>query len=78
MTPIFKAVELLGGPTKVAALLGVTTQAVCFWRDGERKFPIEHCATVEQATSGVVTRRDLRPDDWAAIWPELVAEKKEA
>jgi DNA-binding transcriptional regulator YdaS (Cro superfamily) len=26
---------------------------------------------IERATNGLVTRRDLRPDDWKAIWPEL-------
>lgn len=28
-------------------------------------------AALERATVGAVTRRDLRPDDWQAIWPEL-------
>ncbi|MDP2827873.1 MAG: YdaS family helix-turn-helix protein [Sulfuricellaceae bacterium] len=27
---------------------------------------------IEQATSGQVTRQDLRPDDWHLIWPELI------
>lgn len=29
------------------------------------------CVAIEVVTSGAVTRRDLRPDDWARIWPEL-------
>jgi hypothetical protein len=28
---------------------------------------------IEQATAGQVTRRDLRPADWGAIWPELIS-----
>lgn len=28
-------------------------------------------ADIEQITEGAVTRRDLRPDDWQRIWPEL-------
>ena len=32
----------------------------------------ENCVAIERATSGAVTRRDLRPDDWHRIWPELV------
>lgn len=32
----------------------------------------EICVAIEQASHGVVTRKDLRPDDWASIWPELV------
>lgn len=29
------------------------------------------CVAIEQASGGAVTRKDLRPDDWAQIWPEL-------
>lgn len=32
---------------------------------------MERCAAIEAATHGEVTRRDLRPDDWEQIWPEL-------
>lgn len=32
-----------------------------------------NCVAIEQATGGLVTRRDLRPNDWASIWPELAA-----
>lgn len=31
----------------------------------------ELCVSIEQATNGEVTRKDLRPDDWERIWPEL-------
>lgn len=30
-----------------------------------------NCVAIELATDGRVTRKDLRPDDWALIWPEL-------
>lgn len=39
--------------------------------DGSKGVPIERCVPIERATDGAVTRRDLRPDDWADIWPEL-------
>lgn len=58
----------------MARILFVTPQAVCFWRDGKRELPVECCYTIEKATAGQVTRRDLRPDDWHLIWPELVAD----
>lgn len=38
---------------------------------GTRTVPPRYCNAIEQATGGLVTRRDLRPDDWAEIWPEL-------
>ena len=71
MSEIHRAIDIIGGPSKTATLLGVSPQAVCFWRDGKRKFPAELCALIERATGGDVTRRDLRPDDWHRIWPEL-------
>jgi len=33
------------------------------------------CVALERATVGVITRQTLRPDDWAAIWPELETEQ---
>lgn len=72
MTPIQQAISEAGGPSAVAAVLGCSVQAVCFWRDGKRLFPHEHGAAIEQATAGKVTRRDLWPEQWHAIWPELV------
>ena len=29
------------------------------------------CIAIEHATEGKVTRKSLRPDDWALIWPDL-------
>jgi DNA-binding transcriptional regulator YdaS (Cro superfamily) len=70
MTALAKAIDEIGGPTKVAGLLGVSAQAVCFWRDGKRQFPVEHCAVLDSLTT--VRRWHLRPDDWHRIWPELI------
>lgn len=65
------AIQRAGGPAKVAQELGVSVQAVCFWRDGKRQMPVEHCPVLERLTDGAVMRWDLRPDDWHLIWPEL-------
>jgi DNA-binding transcriptional regulator YdaS (Cro superfamily) len=72
MQAIERAINIAGGPAKVAAALGVSTQAVCFWRDGARSFPAQHCAPLESASGQAVRRWDLRPNDWHLIWPELV------
>lgn len=72
MTPRELAINDAGGPTKVAAALGVSAQAVCFWRDGKRRFPVEFCAPLEMLCGRAVRRWDLRPDDWHRIWPELI------
>ena len=40
---------------------------------GHKTASAEIAARTESATSGAVTRRDLRPEDWRQIWPELSA-----
>lgn len=78
MNQIERAAELVGGVTKLAAVLGVTPQAVVFWRDGKRRLPVEACPAIERATHGAVGRKDLRPADWQLIWPELAAATRKA
>jgi len=90
MTNIQKAMAILGGPTKAAVILHVTPQAVCFWRDGKRRLPAEHCPAIERATHGAVRCESLRPDvDWAylrgthpnptdGLPPEVAETQKEA
>ena len=73
MTPIYNAIQRAGGPAKLASLIGKTTQAVCFYRDGMRPFPVEHGATLEAASG--VKRWELWPDDWFRVWPELIGTK---
>lgn len=57
----------------LARALGVTPGAVNQWVSSG-SVAIERCVPIERASGGLVTRRDLRPNDWADIWPEL-AEK---
>ena len=60
---------------ELARVLGVTQGAVHQWANGLTAVAIERCVPIERATGGAVTRRDLRPNDWQDIWPEL-AEKQ--
>lgn len=76
MNHIARAVEICGGPSKLATILGVSAQAVCFWRDGKRNLPVELMTQIERATDGRVTRQQLRPDDWQRIWPELAEQAR--
>ena len=39
---------------------------------GQRTCGEKLAVLVEHESGGVVTRRDLLPDDWWLIWPELV------
>lgn len=75
MNAIERAINIAGNATRLANILGVSVQAVCFWRDGRRGIPAEKCTAIERATGGAVTRRDLRPDDWHEIWPELAEQE---
>lgn len=71
MNAIQQAIDAAGGPSKLAAGLGVTAQAVCFWRDGKRRLPFDHGPAIERLAGGVVTRQQLFPNDWRRVWPEL-------
>jgi DNA-binding transcriptional regulator YdaS (Cro superfamily) len=71
MDPLQKAADAVGGLSRLAEMVGVSSSTPFMWRTRKR-IPAEYCAAIESATSGAVTRRDLRPDDWADIWPELV------
>ncbi|RMX06731.1 hypothetical protein D8I35_09525 [Corticibacter populi] len=73
--PIAIASEIVGSQRALAKRLGVTPAAVWQWMEDGRKVPIQHCPAIEKMTADSVTpvtRRDLRPDDWHLIWPELV------
>lgn len=72
MNSLQRAVDSAGGQASLASRLGVKQQHVWNWLNRGGFVPPEHCASIEQATSGAVTRRELRPDDWHRIWPELV------
>lgn len=56
---------------ELATKLAITPVLINQWANGKRPIPPERCVEIERATEGHVTRRDLRPDDWMRIWPEL-------
>lgn len=60
-----------GAKSRLAAQVGGYASDVSDWLAGNRPVPVHRCAAIERATGGAVTRRDLRPDDWHLIWPEL-------
>lgn len=60
-----------------AKVLGVSQGLVCQWIKKRRPVAADRCVAIERATFGAVTRRDLRPDDWHLIWPELAEPAKE-
>ncbi|MCT9812444.1 helix-turn-helix domain-containing protein [Acidovorax sp. Be4] len=65
-----------GGPTALARKVGRTPSEVSQWISGVRPIPMASAALVESVSS--VTRKQLFPDDWAQIWPELITQPQEA
>lgn len=60
-----------GRSTALAKHLGVPQPFVDKMGNGERPVPLAHAAAIEQFTRGEVSRRDMFPDTWHRIWPEL-------
>jgi len=61
----------------LAEKLGVSPSLVSQWRNGVRPIPFERCPQIELATNGLVTRRDLCPNNWRDLWPELAEKEKQ-
>ena len=78
MSPLSKVVAFLGGDAALARELGISAPAVSQWRKRGTPIRAEFCAAIERATGGAVTRKELRPDDWRLIWPELAEQEKTA
>jgi len=66
-------IDLLGGTTKVAKLLSVTPNAVSMWRKNNIPYSqfVFLAATLERESNGLITRKDIFPQSWHIIWPEL-------
>ncbi|WP_187306031.1 transcriptional regulator [Diaphorobacter nitroreducens] len=69
--PLEVAISRVGGVSKLALVLGVAQSTISNWRARGTKIDAAHCVSIERATCGAITRRELRPDDWQDIWPEL-------
>ena len=68
--------EQRGRLLALARAVNAPSSSVSQWASGKRPIPAERCPAIERATNGAVTRRDLRPDDWQRIWPELAARER--
>lgn len=73
---VMKLIEYVkgrGSQRDLADKLGITPVLISQWANVLRPVPPERCVEIERATGGEVSRKDLRPDDWYKIWPELAA-----
>ena len=66
--------QLLGGTNKVAKMCNVEPAAVSQWR--KNGIPREQLlflgARIEKESHGLVTRKDLFPNNFWLIWPEML------
>lgn len=65
---IIAACKIMGSQATLARHLGVTRQAVSKWIKTGRT-PSRRVLTIEQATKGLLTRYDLRPDVYPRYEP---------
>lgn len=63
--------EERGRQASLARAIGAHAPDISRWADGTRTIPVVHAAAIESATGGLVTRKEMFPDDWQRIWPEL-------
>lgn len=59
------------GQAALAALLDVTVTTVNQWYWRKKPVSPKYCVRIEDLTSGAVTRKMLRPNDWHSYWPDL-------
>lgn len=64
--------EERGRQAALAKAIGAHAPDVSKWAAGIRPIPVQYGAPIEIATGGAVTRKEMFPDDWQVIWPELV------
>lgn len=69
MNALARAIELVGGASKLARLLGAPyPSTVTNWMLQKRVVPAERCESIEAITEGAVTCEQLRPDlDWIRV-----------
>jgi DNA-binding transcriptional regulator YdaS (Cro superfamily) len=58
---------------QIALTLGISPVLISQWSSGSRQVPAERCLAIEKATSGKVTRYDLRPDIFGSAPSEEAA-----
>lgn len=60
-----------GALASMAHAINAHAPDVSRWSKGSRLCPPWRCIDIENYTAGEVSRKDLRPLDYAKFWPEL-------
>jgi hypothetical protein len=66
-------IRLLGGCTRVSKIVNVSVPAVSMWQNGDIPYDklVILAATLEKESHGLITRKNLFPNNYKLIWPEL-------
>jgi hypothetical protein len=66
-------IKLLGGPTRISKLVGTSVAAVSMWQNGDIPYDklVILAATLEKESHGLINRKNLFPNNYRLIWPEL-------
>ncbi|AUA58905.1 helix-turn-helix domain-containing protein [Achromobacter spanius] len=67
-----------GTAANLAKAIGVSPSYLSQMASGQSPISPERCVAIERGTAGAVSRRDLWPDGWERIWPELAGEEARA
>lgn len=60
-----------GGAARLAEELSISNSYLSQLASGAAPISPARCVEIERVTNGKVTRKELRPDDWEKIWPEI-------
>lgn len=72
MNPIAHYLDTTGlTQAEFARRIGVSQSQVYQFLNDIRPVSEKMCVRIEEKTDGMLDRKQLRPHDWADIWPEL-------
>ncbi|WP_374697308.1 helix-turn-helix domain-containing protein [Alcaligenes nematophilus] len=72
MNPIAHYLDTTGlTQAEFARRIGVSQSQVYQFLNDIRPVSEKMCVRIEEKTNGMLGRKQLRPNDWADIWPEL-------
>lgn len=60
-----------GNASCLAKKINISPMYVSQMVNGKRGITPKNAALIEKATAGRVSRKDIYPDTWKDIWPEL-------
>jgi len=62
-----------GNATRLVSVLGIPLSYLSQMASGYRNISPSRALSIERATGGLVTRKEMRPDDCWLIWPDIPA-----